>query len=132
MLLKFSLKIVSGFTVEAFYNPPSIFDIFKNSFTLLFRCILKATVRGGGQNEKKAAKEGNAQPLWKIVLTVLVLVKQDSEYLAIIGIVGSHLDWKKTNKEDENYTKLHKKCTLELTLVAKERTRRLGQTWKEG
>ena len=92
MLLKFSLKIVSGFTIEAFYNPPSIFNIFKNSFALLFRCILKATVRGGGQNEKKAAKEGNAQPLWKIVLTVLVLVKHDPEYLSILGIVESHLD----------------------------------------
>ena len=131
MLLKFSLEIISGFTVEAFHKQPSIFDIFKNSFTLLFRCILKATVRGG-QNEKNAAKEGNAQPLWKIVLTVLILVKHDPEYLSILGSWESFGLKKKANKEDVYHTNLHKKCTLELTLVAKERTRRLGQTWKEG
>jgi len=91
-------------------------------------CRLQPEEEGRMEN---AVKEGIAQPLWKIVLTVLVLVKHDPEYLLIAGIVGSHLDWKKTNKKDKYCTKLHKKCTVELTLVGKERTMRLGQTWQE-
>ena len=132
MLLKFSLEILSRFTVEAFHWPPNTFEMFRSCLSLLLRFILQATVSGGGHNEKNGRKQGNAQPLWEIVLTVLVLVEHDPEYLLFLGIVGSHLDWKKTNKEDKYCTKLHPKCTVKLTLVGKERTRRLGQTWQEG
>ena len=53
MLLKFSLEILSRFTVEAFHWPPSTFEMFRSCFSLLLRFILQATVRGGGHNEKK-------------------------------------------------------------------------------
>ena len=85
MLLKFSLEILSRFTVEAFHWPPSTFEMFRSCLSLLLRFILQATVRGGGHNEKNGRKQGNAQPLWEIVLTVLVLVGHDPEYLLFLG-----------------------------------------------
>ena len=35
--------------------------------------------------KKNGRKQGNAQPLWEIVLTVLVLVGHDPEYLLFLG-----------------------------------------------
>jgi len=81
MLLKFSLEIFCGITVKAFDRPPSTFDTFRK----FFRCILQATDSSGGQNEKHEVNEGNAQPVWKLVLTVLVLVGHDPEYLLFLG-----------------------------------------------
>ena len=77
MLLKFSLEISCGITVKAFYRPPSTFDTFRK----FFRCVLQATDSSGGQNEKHEVNERNAQPVWKLVLTVLFLVEPDPEYV---------------------------------------------------
>ena len=86
MLLKFSLEIFCGITVKAFDRPPS------DTFRKLFRCILQATYSGGGQNEKHEVNKGNAQPVWKLVLTVLVLAKPDPEYVWFLVKVVIHLD----------------------------------------
>ena len=88
MLLKFSLEIFCGITVKAFDRPPSTFDTFRK----LFRCILQATDSSGGQNEKHEVNEGNAQPVWKLVLTVLVLAEPDPEYVKFLVTVVIHLD----------------------------------------
>ena len=89
MLLKFSLEIFCGITVKTFDRPPSTFDTFRK----FFRCVLQATDSSGGQNEKHEANDGNAQPVWKLVLTVLVLAEPDPEYVKFLGKVGGHLDW---------------------------------------
>ena len=88
MLLKFSLEIFCGITVKAFDRPPSTFDTFRK----FFRCVLQATDSSGGQNEKHEANEGNAQPVWKLVLTVLVLAEPDPEYVKFLVTVVIHLD----------------------------------------
>ena len=88
MLLNFSLEIFCGITVIAFDRPPSML----NAFRKLFRCILQATISGGGQNEKHEVNEGNAQPVWKLVLTVLVLAEPDPEYVKFLVTVVIHLD----------------------------------------
>ena len=88
MHLKFSLEIFCGITVKAFDWPPSTF----NTFRKFFRCILQATDSSGGQNEKHEVNERNAQPVWKLVLTVLVLAEPDPEYVKFLVTVVIHLD----------------------------------------
>ena len=88
MLLKFSLEIFCGITVKTFDRPPSTFDTFRK----FFRCVLQATDSSGGQNEKHEVNERNAQPVWKLVLTVLVLAEPDPEYVKFLVTVVIHLD----------------------------------------
>ena len=88
MLLKFSRQVFCGIKVKAFDRPTSTFDTFRK----FFRCVLQATDSSGGQNEKHEVNEGNAQPVWKLVLTVLVLAEPDPEYVKFLVTVVIHLD----------------------------------------